>query len=111
PGRAEQLLPLSDAGRESERNRFLIDPQELRKLESEAKRDGLEVIGYYHSHPDHPARPSEYDRAHAFPWYSYAIIAVEGGKPGMFASWVLEEDRSRFVEEAIQVTSAPLKAV
>lgn len=104
--RAEELLPLSDAGRESERNRFLIDPQELYKLLDEVRREGLDVVGYYHSHPDHPARPSEYDRAHAFPWYSYVIIGIEDGKAGDFASWELREDRSQFDEEAIQVSSA-----
>lgn len=103
--RAEELLPLSDVERESERNRFLIDPEESRKLAVESKREGVEVIGYYHSHPDHPARPSEYDRAHAFPWYSYVIIGIEKGKAGDFASWELREDRSQFDEEAIQVSA------
>lgn len=103
PKRAQELLPLDEPGRESERNRFLIDPLEQLKVEKGARARGLEVLGYYHSHPDHPARPSEYDREHAWPWYSYAIVSVEGGEPKAMTSWVLAEDRSRFDEEAIEV--------
>src|SRR5487761_730890 len=81
PGRAEELLPLSAPERESERNRFLIDPNDVRLAEQKARARGLDIVGFYHSHPDHPARPSSYDRDHAFPCYSYVIIAVEAGKP------------------------------
>ncbi|MGH9326478.1 MAG: M67 family metallopeptidase [Terriglobia bacterium] len=104
PDRAEELLPLTVPERESERNRFLIDPKDLLKVEKEARERGLDLIGYYHSHPDHPARPSGYDRDHAFPWYSYVIIAVERGAPGQYTSWTLREDRSEFNEEPIEVT-------
>lgn len=105
--RAEALLPLSAPETESERNRFLIDPADLLKVEKDARARGMEVLGYYHSHPDHPARPSEYDRAHAFPWYSYVIIAVEGGKPSLYTSWTLRDDRSQFDEELIEVADSP----
>jgi proteasome lid subunit RPN8/RPN11 len=101
PARAQEVLPLEAPGRESERNRFLIDPMEQLKAEKEARKRGLDVVGYYHSHPDHPARPSEYDRAHAWPWYSYVIVSVERGEPKALTSWVLSEDRSQFDEEAI----------
>ncbi len=103
PKRAQELLPLEQPGRESERNRFLIDPMEQLKAEKEARHRGLDVLGYYHSHPDHPARPSEYDRAHAWPWYSYVIVSVERGEAKALTSWVLSEDRSRFDEEPIEV--------
>ena len=99
--RAQEVLPLDEPGRESERNRFLIDPMEQLKAEKEARSRGLDVVGYYHSHPDHPARPSEYDRVHAWPWYSYVIVSVERGEPKALTSWVLSEDRSRFDEEPI----------
>lgn len=101
PKRAQELLPLAEPGRESERNRFLIDPLEQLKVEKDARARGLDVLGYYHSHPDHPARPSEYDRDHAWPWYSYVIVSVERGEATALTSWVLVEDRSRFDEEEI----------
>lgn len=100
--RAEELLPLT-ASSESERNRFLIDPEDLRRVEKEARERGLDTVGFYHSHPDHPARPSGYDRDHAFPWYSYVIIAVEAGKPGRYTSWVLQDDRTQFDEEPLEI--------
>jgi len=103
------LLPLTAPERESERNRFLIDPAEVRRVERESRARGLDIVGFYHSHPDHPARPSDYDRDHALPWYSYVIIAVEAGEAGPIASWTLREDRSSFEEEAVVVAKAQKK--
>jgi proteasome lid subunit RPN8/RPN11 len=99
--RAEQVLPLAEPGRESERNRFLMDPKDVARIEAQARALGLDIVGYYHSHPDHPARPSEYDREHAWPWVSYVIIRIEDGKPRDYASWVLADDRSRFEKEPV----------
>jgi proteasome lid subunit RPN8/RPN11 len=101
--RAQALLPVDDVARESERNRFLIDPQDQLKVEKDARQRGLEVLGYYHSHPDHPARPSNYDREHAWPWYSYVILAVEKGEAKALTSWVLAEDRSGFAVEPVEL--------
>jgi proteasome lid subunit RPN8/RPN11 len=101
PARAQELLPLDDPDRETDRNRFLIDPKEQLRAEKDARARGLAVVGYYHSHPDHPARPSVYDREHAWPWYSYVIVAVEAGKAGHTTSWVLRDDRSAFEPEGI----------
>lgn len=101
--RAQEVLPLASPGRESERNRFLIDPLEQLRVEKEARARHLDVLGYYHSHPDHPARPSEYDRDHAWPWYSYIIVSVERGEPKDMTSWVLSDDRSQFGPEKIEV--------
>jgi proteasome lid subunit RPN8/RPN11 len=103
PARAQELLPLEDPGRESEKNRFLIDPLEQLRVEREARNRGLNVLGYYHSHPDHPARPSNYDREHAWPWYSYIILSVERGKAAEMTSWVLSEDRVRFDSEPLKL--------
>lgn len=103
PDRAQELLPLETPERESERNRFLIDPKDQMRVERDARARSLDVLGYYHSHPDHPARPSDYDRAHAWPWYSYMIISVEQGKAKDVTSWVLAEDRSRFDPEPLEV--------
>ena len=103
PERAQELLPLEEPSRESERNRFLIDPRDQLRVEKDARARQLEVLGYYHSHPDHPARPSEYDREHAWPWYSYVIISVEQGEATDLKSWVLTEDRSRFERQAVEI--------
>jgi proteasome lid subunit RPN8/RPN11 len=103
PARAQELLPVDDPGRETERNRFLIDPLDQMRVEKGARARGLEVLGYYHSHPDHPARPSIYDREHAWPWYSYVIISVEQGVPKDLTSWVLAEDRLAFCAEQVEV--------
>jgi len=101
--RAQELLPLDDPGRESEKNRFLIDPREQVRVEKDARARGLDVLGYYHSHPDHPARPSNYDREHAWPWYSYIIVSVEQGEARDMTSWVLSEDRVRFDPEPLKL--------
>jgi proteasome lid subunit RPN8/RPN11 len=101
PKRAQEILPLEEPGRESERNRFLIDPLEQLRVEKDARARGLDVLGYYHSHPDHRAVPSEYDREHAWPVYSYVIVSVERGEARALTSWVLAEDRSRFEPEEI----------
>ncbi len=103
PELAQKLLPLESPGRESERNRYLIDPREQLRIEKDARARGLDVVGYYHSHPDHPSRPSEYDRAHAWPWYSYLILSVSKGEPGDLTSWVLAKDRGQFDPERVEV--------
>jgi proteasome lid subunit RPN8/RPN11 len=102
PLRGQELLPLDDTGKETDKNRFLIDPLDQLRVEKDARARGLDVLGYYHSHPDAPARPSAYDRDHAWPWYSYAIIAVERGVPKELTSWVLAEDRSAFGAELVE---------
>ncbi|MGA2076803.1 MAG: M67 family metallopeptidase [Terriglobia bacterium] len=103
PGQAQQLLPVDDLARETERNRFLIDPLEQLRMEKDARSRGLDVLGYYHSHPDHPARPSVYDREHAWPWYSYIIVAVERGVAKDLTCWVLAEDGGVFNPESVEV--------
>ena len=108
--RAQELVPLEQPGRESERNRYLIDPREQLRIEKDARARGLSVLGYYHSHPDHPAAPSEYDREHAWPWYSYLIVSVERGDPRDTRSWVLVDDRSRFEAETLDCGAAATRA-
>jgi proteasome lid subunit RPN8/RPN11 len=98
------LRPVKNVREDSKHNRYLISPKDLLAAEKDAARRGLDVIGVYHSHPDHPARPSEFDRENAFPWYSYVILRVAGGDPSDLTSWVLREDRSEFdPEELVQV--------
>ena len=83
-------------------HRFSIDPAQQLKAEKEAEKEGLAVLGYYHSHPDHPARPSEYDRAHAWPYYSYVIVAIEKGIPALITSWVLDDVTETFTQQEIK---------
>jgi len=103
PSRAQELLPVDDPGRETRRNRFLIDPLDQLRVEKDARTRRLEVLGYYHSHPDHPARPSIYDREHAWPWYSYVIVSVERGFARDLTCWVLAEDGRDFCPEQVEV--------
>jgi proteasome lid subunit RPN8/RPN11 len=81
----------------------LIGPQEIRAVNGEVASLGLEIVGAYHSHPDVPPRPSTYDREHAWPWYQYLIVSVEGGRAGSMRAWQLTDDRQRFVERPVRI--------
>jgi proteasome lid subunit RPN8/RPN11 len=87
---------------DSPANRFLIPADRVRRIEADARTLGLDLVGFYHSHPDHPARPSEFDREHAWPWYSYVILEVRGGRDAALRAWRLAEDRSGFEEEPLE---------
>jgi len=104
-----QLVPLVNQRTDSARNRYLIDPESFRRAQEKLERDGLDVIGVYHSHPDHPPAPSAFDREHAWPWLSYVIVGVGQGRAGELKSWVLAHDRGTFDEEPI--TSEERKVV
>jgi len=97
------LFPLINRRDDSPRNRFSVTAQDVLDAEKSARKQGLDVVGWYHSHPDHPARPSEYDRDHAWPWYSYIIVSVTQGQPGDMTSWRLNDDRQQFSPEGIQI--------
>ncbi|MDR2247817.1 MAG: M67 family metallopeptidase [Treponema sp.] len=99
---AEAVMPIVNAREAEERyHRFRIEPEDLMRAEKEARKQGRDILGFYHSHPDHPARPSDYDREYALPFYSYIIVAVERGKAGDFTGWELAADRSAFSREII----------
>ena len=103
--RVQAVLELSNTSQaDSRRNRYLISPQDLLNGEKQAAARGLDVLGVFHSHPDHPNQPSEFDRQWALPWFSYLITSVKNGKPAGTRSWRLAEDRGRFIEEEIQIT-------
>lgn len=89
-----------DAARQ---NRYLLTAEDYRKGELEAGRLGLDVLGVFHSHPDHPDRPSEFDRDWAWPWFSYLITSVRSGRAAGSRAWRLREDRSGFDEEPVIV--------
>lgn len=98
-----ETYPISNAREESaKRNRFLIEPEELMRGERYARGRDLEVVGFYHSHPDSAAVPSQYDLEHAWPTYSYIIISTSANAANDLFSWEQEPDRSRFNPEEIQ---------
>jgi len=98
-----ETLPFENAREEKDRhNRVLILPTDVLKAERYARERKLDVIGYYHSHPDDKAVPSRYDLEHALPVWSYIIASVLEGKAVDIRSWEMENDRSRFNEENIE---------
>jgi proteasome lid subunit RPN8/RPN11 len=103
-----ELFPLVNRRDDSPRNRFEVTANDVRDAEKAATAHGLEVIGWYHSHPDHPARPSDFDREHAWPWYSYVIVSVMAGKPADMTSWRLCDDRQNYSPEAIEIRKGAL---
>jgi proteasome lid subunit RPN8/RPN11 len=99
-----KVLPaMNDRGEEERHNRFTISPEAFLRAEKAAREEKLDVLGFYHSHPNAPARPSAYDLEHAWPWYSYVIVSVQDGQAKEMTSWVLDDDRSQFHEQSIAV--------
>jgi proteasome lid subunit RPN8/RPN11 len=99
----ERLVPMSNVWDAAEqKRRFAIDPLALMKAEKSAADHGQVVIGFYHSHPDHPARPSETDRQFGWPFYSYVIVSIAQGKPADMTSWLLDEQTESFVKQDIE---------
>ena len=86
---------------DARRNRYLISAEDMLRGERAADRRGLSIVGIFHSHPDHPSFPSEYDREWAIPWYSYLITSVQKGQAETSRSWRLTDDRTAFTEEQI----------
>jgi len=93
------IVRLSNERTDERERRFFVSPQQVLMVERTASREGLLLLGFYHSHPDHPAIPSEYDRQHALPYYSYVIVSVQQGTPKELRSWRLRDDRTGFLEE------------
>ena len=103
-GVVSSTLALPNTTEEGPRRRFLVRPQDYREAERQASSRGLELLGFYHSHPDHPARPSQYDLDHAWPFFSYVIVSVRNGAPEAMTSWRLRDDRSTFDQEDLAMT-------
>ena len=97
------LLEFQNEKEESRQNRFLITPDQYRMAERLAKERDLELLGFYHSHPDHPAEPSQFDTDHALPWFIYIIVSVNKAKANNLTAWILKEDRSGFDHQKIKV--------
>src|SRR5436190_11751680 len=92
------IVPLPNTTEEGPRRRFLVRPSDYRIAEARASELGAELLGFYHSHPDHPARPSQYDLDHAWPTFAYLIVSVASGVARDATVWFLKDDRSAFEE-------------
>jgi len=95
------IVALPNTTEEGPRRRFLVRPSDYREAERRASELGAELLGFYHSHPDHPARPSQYDLDHAWPTFAYVILAVASGVAGDMTVWHLKDDRSTFEEGSL----------
>jgi proteasome lid subunit RPN8/RPN11 len=100
-GEIVEALPLSNVTEEEARRRFLVGAGDYRKAEARADAIGGTLAGFYHSHPDHPASPSQTDLDAAWPNLSYVIISVAAGAPGAVTCWRLRDDRAAFDERAV----------
>jgi proteasome lid subunit RPN8/RPN11 len=100
-GMVSAILALPNTTEEGPRRRFLVRPSDYREAERRASELGAELLGFYHSHPDHPARPSQYDLDHAWPTFAYIIVAVAAGVAGDMTVWFLKDDRSSFEEGSL----------
>ena len=99
--KVRRVLPIDNSQEENRRRRFLITPAQYLEAERVAVAQGCELLGFYHSHPDHPAVPSAFDTAHALPWFTYVIVSINGGRAENLSAWVLSADRERFDEQTI----------
>ena len=100
-GVVKHVSALPNVTEEGARRRFLIRPSDYMFVEAEATRLSQELLGFYHSHPDHPARPSQYDLDHAFPFFWYVIVSIQQAQPEQMTVWRLADDRSQFREESL----------
>jgi proteasome lid subunit RPN8/RPN11 len=103
-GVVAEIVSADNQRTDSARNRYLIDPLIYLKIERDADKRGLQVLGIYHSHPDVAARPSQFDLDHAWPNFSYLIVSVAKGKAVESNSWRLRDDRSAFDQEPVEIS-------
>jgi len=100
----ERLLPVANVFEAGEQyHRFSISPRQLMEAEKIAVEESRLVLGFYHSHPDHPAKPSEYDREHAWPFYSYIIVSIAQRRAVDMTSWVLDDEPGQFIVQHIEM--------
>ena len=104
-GEVREIMALSNSREDGARhNRFLFTPEDYLQAELKAEGLGLSLIGVFHSHPDCPNIPSEFDREWAQPFFSYIITRVDSGKAVNSRSWKLLEDRSKYEEEELEIS-------
>lgn len=97
-GRVEHAVALPNTTEDGPRTRFLVRPSDYRDAEQAARQLDGDLLGFYHSHPRAPARPSQYDLDHAWPVFFYLIVSVQRGQPSLMTCWILKDDRSAFDE-------------
>ena len=103
PRKVAALRRATNAVETNRERRYVIDPLAFLAVEKEITGTGQEILGFYHSHPNHPAEPSEFDRSHAWPWYSYVIQSIVDRKPADLRAWLLDGDASVFRPDALTV--------
>ena len=97
-----EVRPLENVNKSNPKRRYELNPQELASLEIEAEERGMEIVGFYHSHPNHPAKPSEFDRDHAWPNWTYIIMSIMDGKPSEITAWTLNGKKA-FEERELKI--------
>ena len=100
--RVVEVCPVPNSNFERAHDRFIIERCDFETVDKKATKNGMQIIGVYHSHPDHPAVPSLYDAEHACSWFSYIIVAVEKGEKTVVRSWVFREENKQFEEEEVK---------
>jgi proteasome lid subunit RPN8/RPN11 len=103
----EETIEINNSQGENRRRRFLIKPRQYFQAERTASEKRKELLGFYHSHPDHPAEPSAFDTEHALPHFIYVIVSVSEGRAKNVTAWSLSEDRSHFEESPLSVITQP----
>ncbi len=101
-----EVIEIDNSQEENRRRRFFVTPEQYRRSEELADQRGMTLLGFYHSHPDHPAFPSAFDTDHALPWFTYVIVSVLHGHAGKVTAWLLQESRTQFDERPMEVLSA-----
>jgi proteasome lid subunit RPN8/RPN11 len=103
------VLEIKNALGEHRSHRYLVTPEDYTRAEERATKAGVSIVGFYHSHPDHPAEPSQFDLEHAMPWWSYVVVSVESKLPTVMRSWLLKVDRTRFSEKKLEISDGEFK--
>ncbi len=98
------VVPVDNAREDAaQHHRYLITPEDYMRMDKQARQQDMDVVGFYHSHPDAPARPSQIDTENGWPWYAYVIVSVLEGAAGDMTAWVLADDRSAFRDEKLLI--------
>lgn len=101
PARALIVERMENIRSEERARRYEISPKDYLRVEELATEKSLSLLGFYHSHPDHPAAPSAYDRERAFPFFHYLVCGVAGGRAGDVTAWTLSEETGEFEREPV----------
>jgi len=102
--KVSRLFVTQNVHSDNKARRFMISPEDFKNAEKTAREEDAEIIGFYHSHPDHPAVPSDHDREYAWPWYLYLIVSVEDGNSSSIKGWQLRDDREDYDEVTVSIS-------